>query len=228
MHRGLVWLVASCVLAAVGFYAWTHRQQVAESVAVAPGPVAEARSEYTEEKIAQQVVTITGPLADYMSRQSPGQAGTPQSSDSTSSSSRTSREPTEADRVGDSPVGTSTPILHKTFAVVALVDLPFDIPPHAASPKLRGTYRSFTKGAVGEDGTDADVEFLLMTEQEYNALLGGRPSDAVFSAEDAHNQEVNVILPPTYVQPARYYLVFRNNSRDSRKKVVQADFQVDF
>ncbi len=43
-----------------------------------------------------------------------------------------------------------------------------------------------------------------------------------------HCQEVNTYLPPTFAQPARYYLVFRNNSRANGKKLVQADFRVDF
>ena len=226
MHRKLGWLAASCVLAIVGFLMWTHRWQVAESVAAPQGPVADVNTESSEAGEAKGMVTITGPLADYASRQNPSQRQAPQPSDSASASSR---PVTQADLVGDSPVGTSMPILHKTFPVAAMVNLPFDIPPHAANPQLRGTYRSFLpKGAVAVDETSADVEFLLLNQQQYDTLLSGHASDAVFSAGDAHNQEVNTALAPTFNQPVRYYLVFRNNSRARGKKMVQADFQVDF
>jgi hypothetical protein len=229
MQRGLAWLATGCVLAIVGFFMWTHRWQVAESVAAPQGPVAEVNTGSAQAGEAQGIVTITGPLADYMSRRGPGQSQRPQTGGAANSSSSASYKPTQTDLVGDSPVGTSTPILHKTFAVAALASLPFDIPPHGANPQLRGTYRSFMpKGVTPTDETAADVEFLLLNQQQYDTLLTGHASDAVLLAEDAHNQEVNTALPPTFDQPVRYYLVFRNNSRASRKKLVQADFRVDF
>jgi hypothetical protein len=234
MYRGLVWLVASCFLLLAGAYMWTHRQHVVQAVAAPAGLAEEPQTHYDEETQAQQMVTITGPLADYMSRQKPGQMEKllPANSDNSSgsppsasaSSPRAAYQPSEADHVGDSPVGTSTPILRKTFPVVALVNLPFDIPPHAADPHLHGTYRSFLKGS----NADADVEFMLMNQPQYTDLLNGQPGDAVLSADDSHNQEVNITLPPTFGEPARYYLVFRNNSPAAAKKLVQADFRVDF
>jgi hypothetical protein len=36
------------------------------------------------------------------------------------------------------------------------------------------------------------------------------------------------LLPATLDRPAQYYLVFRNSTRAAGKKVVQADFRVDF
>jgi hypothetical protein len=229
MRRGLVWLAASCVVAIGGLYVWTHRWQVAESVAAPQGPVADVNTESSQAGEVRGMVTITGPLADWKSLQSPGQTQRPQPRGTTSSSAAPSYEPTQADLVGDSPVGTSMPILHKTFAVAALANLPFDIPPNAANPQLHGTYRAFVpKRGVAKDGAPAEVEFLVMNQQQYDALLSGHPADEVFSAGDAHNQEVSTNLSPTFSQPVRYYLVFRNNSRDSRKKMVEADFWVDF
>ena len=223
-------MTLGCVLAIAGFHTWTHRSQIAESVAVPQGPVADVNTESSEAGEAKGMVTITGPLADYMSHQSNASMQKPQPSDSKSPSSTSSYQPTQMDLVDDSsPVGTSTPILHKTFEVAALVNLPFDILPHAANPQLHGTYRSFLpKGRAAVDETSADVEFLLLNQQQFDTLLSGHESDAVFSAEDAHNQEVNTDLPPTFAQPARYYLVFRNNSHAKGKKLVQADFRVDF
>jgi len=230
MHRGLAWMVSGCVLAIAGLYAWTHGLQIAETVAVTQGPVADVYTESSQAVETRGMVTITGPLADYMSRRSAAPIQTPQPTESANPSSTPSFKPTQMDVDGDSsPVGTSTPILHKSFEVAALVNLPFNIPPHAATPQLHGTYRSFLlKGKVAVDETSADVEFLLLNQKQYDALLSGHESETVFSAEDAHNQEVSTSLPPTFAQPARYYLVFRNNSRANGKKVVQADFRVDF
>jgi len=167
------------------------------------------------------MVTLTGPLADYMAQQEQPKAD----ADYRPAAPRPFNP---ADRVGDSPVGTSTPILKKTFTVSKAVDLPFEIPAHAASPQLRGTYRSFIQRGGTRSSDEADVEFLLMNQKQYEDLLNGHPADAQFSAEGAHNQEVNTIMPPTLDQPVKYYLVFRNDSNGPGKVFVQADFRVDF
>jgi hypothetical protein len=175
---------------------------------------------YAEVREAQKSVTLAGPMADYMSRQEPSKV---------ESLPPISRKASASDHVGGSPVGTSNAILHQTFKVAGIVNLPFEVPAHAANPQLRGTYQSFVKHAGTQSSdTAADVEFLLLNEQQYGDFLNGRSGEAVFSAEDAHNQEVNTGLPPTLDQPAKYYLIFRNNSHDAGKKVVQADFRIDF
>ncbi len=95
-------------------------------------------------------------------------------------------------------MGTSRELLHKTFAVANIVDLPFDVPAHAANPQIRGTYRSYMKQEGASTSDDAaDVEFLLMDERQFADFLGGRPGEAIFSAEGAHDQELNTRLPPT-------------------------------
>jgi hypothetical protein len=43
----------------------------------------------------------------------------------------------------------------------------------------------------------------------------------------SHDQEVNFGLPASQNHPAKFYLVFRNNPSEG-KKIVQADFTVDF
>jgi len=241
MNKGLVWGTAVVLLAMAGGVVWAHRHHVAEAVAAPAGvpagaPVgtgteaaADEPNAYAESTEAQQMVTITGPLANYMAKQNPKemQKLTP---GVVETSSGAGAEPTvrsnyaagASEHVGDSPVGTSTPLLRKTFPVIALVNLPFDVPPHAAMPQLRGTYHTVEKDGVAP----GDVEFLVMNQEQYTDLLSGHPRDAVFSAEDARSQEVNSGLPPTMDRPARYYLVFRNNSK--AKKLVQADFRVDY
>jgi hypothetical protein len=54
------------------------------------------------------------------------------------------------------------------------------------------------------------------------------PPSRVYSVDSSHDQDVSFGLPATLDRPVQYYLVFRNSSSSAAKKVVQADFQVDF
>jgi hypothetical protein len=225
MRQWLGLLTASLALVLGGSYAWVHRNHVANAVAVPAAVPSTTQPNYAEVRDAQKAVTIAGPLADYMSSQN----GSKQEPSKVETISTIAYKPTASDHVGGSPVGTSNLILHQTFRVAGIVNLPFEVPAHAANAQLRGTYRSFVKrdGALASDAA-ADVEFLLLNEQQYDEFLNGRAGEAVFSADDSHSQEVNTGLPPTLAQAAKYHLVFRNNSRDHLKKVVEADFRIDF
>jgi hypothetical protein len=136
------------------------------------------------------------------------------------------REIVASDHVGPSPVGTTVPLLHKTFIVAGPVHLPFSIPPHAANAQLHGTYRSFLPGKVQADEAP-QVELLLLNEQQYANFTGGRPAESLFSASGSDAQEINVSLPPTLNESAKYCLIFRNSSANG-KALVQADFRIDF
>jgi hypothetical protein len=133
------------------------------------------------------------------------------------------------DRVARSPVDTSQQILHKTFAVSSTAKFPFEIPAHAALPHLRGNYRSFVKDLGAQSNGDiANVDFLVLNEDQYADFVGGRAGEALFSAEASHDQDVNIRLPPSQDQPRKYYLIFRNSPGGAAKKFVQADFTVNF
>jgi hypothetical protein len=228
MKRLLGWLAAGCVLVLAGSYTWSHLHRVAEAVAVPVAPQAQSETTDPGAREAQQIVGVTGPLADYMLREKPVQVETVRL---VQSAQPISHRAGASDHTGESPVGTSNAILHQTFAVAGIVNLPFEVPAHASNPQLRGTYRSFLKQGVKQAGGQlseaaGDVEFLVLNQRQYDDFLNGRQGEAVFSVEDAHDQEVNAGLPPTFDQAAKYYLVFRNNSH--AKTVVQADFRIDF
>ncbi len=237
MKRWLLWLMTSFVFVGAGSYAWTHRHRLVASVVE---PADQPEVTYTEAREAQKMVTVAGPMADYVQRQQRAGAATngePSAESSAESSVESNivtlpsiaRKPSAPDHVGDSPVGTSTAILHLAFRVAGTVDVPFDIPAHASNPQLRGTYSSFVQqGGVASSDSSADVEFLLLNDLQYANFLAERPGDALFSADGAHNGEINFNLPPTLTRPAKYYLVFRNNSQNEDKKTVQADFRVNF
>jgi len=125
-------------------------------------------------------------------------------------------------------VGTSLAILKDKFRIAGVVDVPFEVPAHAAMPQLHGTFRSFLQpnGKPSSD-TQADLDFRLLNDLEFSHFISGQPSEALFSADATHDQEVNTTLPPTLGKPVKYHLVFLNDSRGA-KKVVQPDFRIDF
>lgn len=223
MKRLLGWLLACLVLVSAGSYVWRLRHHAVAVVAARGDSVAPVSEQplpsYAEVRQAQEMVTVTGPMADYVSREK----STPVT---TTPVSREAAAPTAADRVGNSPVGTSITVLPKSFVVATMVHWPFEVPAHAANPQLRGTYRAYLKYGDALSPDPADVELLLLNEQQYAELVAGHPGDAVLSAPSS--QEVATALPPTFDQPAKYYLVFRNNSGKAAKKVVRADFHIDF
>jgi hypothetical protein len=180
---------------------------------------AEAQRAAGMEPSTESSVTFAGPLATYMSKD--GRVAVEKVDGM-------EYKPTTADHVGDSVVGTSIPILHSKFHLSVIVDLPFEVPAHAATPKLRGNFRSFIPaGKTPTSDGNADVEFQVVNDQEFSNLLNHRPSEALFGAEATHNQEVNVTLPPTLDNPTRYHMVFLNGSPQTRK-VLDADFRIDF
>lgn len=218
MRRLFEGLAFALVTAVACSYGWMHLRHAA--VASAPAPVPEDHETYTEEREANEMVTVTGPMADYMARHNQKKLQTLQP---------VAYKPSDSDRIAASPVGTTRPILQQTFNIAGIADLPFELPAHASTPQLRGTYHAFAQNTDAQATDDeAKVEFLLLNEREYVNLLSGRPSEALFSAEGMQDGEVNVSMPPTFGHAVRYYLVFRNDSAKAGKPAVKADFRLDF
>lgn len=215
-------LVTSVIVLFLGYSGWMHLQHSTDSVELQAGTITEqarkAQQTYSEAQDAQKAVTVAGPLANLMNRK-----------DAKDEDIETvTYTPTASDHVGGSVVGTSTKVAHETFAVGNTVDLPFEVPAHAYNPRLRGLFRSFLQAGGAPTTSPGDVDFVLLNDDQYSSFLAGRPSDDLFSAEATHDQEVNAHLPPTMNQPVKYHLIFRNVSPKLGKKVVQADFQIDF
>ncbi|HEX3741513.1 MAG TPA: hypothetical protein VHV29_17580 [Terriglobales bacterium] len=124
--------------------------------------------------------------------------------------------------------GTSQTILQKTFTLNSSTTFPFEIPAHAMQPHLHGIFESFVGKLHGPSDDRANVEFMILNQEQEDALSGNRASDALFSAEASHNQAVNLDLPPSMNQPVKYYLVFRNPDGVKTNKAVNANFRVDF
>lgn len=219
------WVVPGLVLILIGALAWMHIQHDADSVELVAEPIAkqarEAEQRYEQSQDDRQPVNVAGPLASYMKHHD-----AESKSDTIES---IEYRPIASDHVGGSVVGTSSTILQKTFGLTGTVQLPFNLPAHAYNPQLHGTFRSYLQGGKPEsDVAKADIEFLVLNDQEYSDLVNGRPSDAIFSADASHDQEVNANLPPTLDKPVTYHLVFRNHSPSAQRKLVQANFRVDY
>jgi hypothetical protein len=105
---------------------------------------------------------------------------------------------------------------------------PFEIPAHAALPHLHGIFQSFAGQAHGPSDETADIDFMILNEEQQANFAANRPSEVLFSADASHNQSVNFDLPPSNDHPVKYYLVFRNSEGDKSNKVVEANFRVDF
>ena len=119
-------------------------------------------------------------------------------------------------------------VLQRTFDLKDSVVVPFEIPPHALQPHLHGAFASFVGGAHGASDTSADIDFLILNDDQHSEFADGHASDSMFSVEASHNQAVNFDLPPAMSRPVKYYLVFRNSSGGKAHKVVEASFRVDF
>lgn len=216
-------LVSTLILLFLGVFTWMHMKRVADGAGIKAAPLIEqvrkAQQASSGTQDSQPGVALAGPLAQYM-----GKADSAKSDQIET----ITYIPVASDHVGGSVVGTSLTVLKEKFRVGGAVDVPFEVPAHASMPQLHGTFRSFIQpnGKPSSD-TAADVEFQLLNEPEFSHFVGGLPTEAVFSADKTHDQEVNVTLPPTLNKPAKYHLVFVNASR-ATKKVVQPDFRIDF
>ena len=127
-----------------------------------------------------------------------------------------------------SPVGTNQAVLQKTFALKHSAEFQFEIPAHAVTPHLHGIFESFVGQVHGASDESANIDFLILNEEQHAEFAANRPGEAMFSVEASHNQAVNFDLPAAMSQPVKYYLVFRNGDGNKSSKVVKANFRVDF
>jgi hypothetical protein len=235
MRAALNLLVVGAVLTAAFVHYGNHLPQL-KQLAVPPRSKEPNSTESTDNDLARaiaqnsdstiipnnQLVTVVSPLQQLMDNNNDNEKPEKNAED------HTPHKPSPSDLIAPSPVGTSGVVLHKTFSVAAAAHFAFVIPAHAATPQLHGHYRSFahSDGAQVGDQT-ADVGFLLMNEEQHAEFMNGSADDVLLSLNSSHDQDVNFALPASQSQPLKFYLVFRNAPGES-KKIVQADFAVDF
>jgi hypothetical protein len=220
MRRALAWLLVGAAMVGAYSYYQNHslelKAQALERLREA-APKPEAKDPVPTNTVMGPVVS---PLADLMGKADGSQTTTDEPI-----------RPWKAhpnDHIAPSPVGTGAAVVRKTFVVSTTAQFLFEVPPHAASPQLHGSYHSYAKNFGIQSGDDGDIDLLLMNDGQYTDFLSGRPVDLVYSVDSSHDQDVSLGLPATQDTPVRYYLVFRINASSPGKKVVQADFRVDF
>lgn len=137
---------------------------------------------------------------------------------------------TTVDRVAREPAKQPVNFLHKTFPVQKYAKFEFVVPPHSPRPRLLGSFKAFVIGSNGASTSDdrANVDLLLLTEDEFNAFAHDTPGLATYSIDASYTQTVDFALTATLDQPQKFYLVFRNSSGGSRSKFVDADFTLSF
>jgi hypothetical protein len=121
--------------------------------------------------------------------------------------------------------------LHKTFAVKKYVPFEFEVPPHAAIPRLHGTFKSFIRRPGEDDLSDesTDVDFNLMDPDQYRDFVQSRGGGtALHSVEATHDHEVEFLLSPTKENPDKYYIVFSNSPGRAGLIYVRTDFTLSF
>jgi hypothetical protein len=178
-----------------------------------------------QDQAKDKMIKVAGPLAELFDKSQSDEAN----AQDKPQKPVPLRKPHPSDLIAPSPVGTTTAIVHKTFSVSPASNFAFQVPAHAASPQLRGSYHSFVPASRDQLNDDAgDVDLLLMNDEQYAGYLHGQPADVVYSVDSSHDQDVSLGLPATLDRPAQYYLVFRNTSGSRGRKAVKADFWIDF
>ncbi len=95
-------------------------------------------------------------------------------------------------------------------------------------PHLHGIFESFVGQVHGASDDSANIDFLIINEDQHDDFARNGSSDTMFSVEASHNQAVNFDLPASLNRKAKYYLVFRNPEGNKSSKVVEANFRVDY
>ena len=139
------------------------------------------------------------------------------------------REPVAIDNVVSVEPGKPKHLLHNMFSVNHRAQFGFLIPAHQVNARLHGTFQSFTK-RNDPDSSDrsADIDLLLLNDEEFNQFLHGQPQSVTYELNSAHNQMVDWWIPATRADAKTYHLVFINSANDIKPKFVQADFTLTF
>jgi hypothetical protein len=121
-------------------------------------------------------------------------------------------------------------LLHKMLTVQRYEKFEFVVPPHTVTPRMQGTFQSFVKNETGGlvSNDSANVDILLLNEQEFDDFSHGREGTATYSVDPSHSQSIDCAIAGTLENPATYYLIIRNPPGGAPVKYVQGDFTVSF
>jgi hypothetical protein len=123
--------------------------------------------------------------------------------------------------VNRTPASGPNHFLHQRFSLRSYQGFAFEVPAHAIHPMLHGGFKS------SAGGQNADIELLLLNQQEFDEFIHGRPGSATFTAEASDGGEVDWSLRSSVAEALKYYLVFRNPAARPRTTLVDANFTVN-
>jgi len=134
------------------------------------------------------------------------------------------------DHISQGPKLEPLRITHGMSKVQKFVKFPFEVPPHVVSTRVQGQFTSFIQGAGGARISDesADVELMIMNEEQYDAFEKKTGAESVYAIEPSHDHEVSITLPPTQNDPVHYYAVFRRTNDGKNPIWVNADLTAEF
>jgi hypothetical protein len=139
-------------------------------------------------------------------------------------------EGSSLDRVNQGPRLAPQRVTHGISRLDRFQKFPFDVPAHALTPRLQGSFSSFVQGAGGARISDesADVELLVMSEDQYDAFTNRRSAESLYAIEPSHDHGVSIALPATQESVSHYFAVFRRSVDGKNPVWVNADLSVEF
>jgi hypothetical protein len=139
-------------------------------------------------------------------------------------------EDSNLDHVSPGPRLPPQRVAHGLSKVDKYEKFSFEVPPHALTPRLTGEFSSFMQGQGGARINDeaADVELLVMTEEQYDAFVHRTSAESLYAIEPSHDHGVSIALPTTQADVAHYYVVFRRSTDGKNPVWVNSDLTVEF
>jgi hypothetical protein len=194
-------------------------QMAAEAISVAKQ--AQAKLERDIETTAATpedpgAVSVAGPLAVWMNEANPGQPNEPK---------RVWSGPLQPMDHASSTAPLADKYLRATFPLKKSAQFTFVIPPHTVSPRLHGSFQSSLRHSASDDPKEAQIELMLLSAQQYDDFIHGRPGDSTFELQSS-SHTVDFLLPAAHDQPQEYHLVFRDPA-ERPKLFVKAEFAVN-
>jgi len=139
-------------------------------------------------------------------------------------------EDSSLDHVSQGPKLAPQRVAHGISKVDKYEKFSFEVPPHALTPRLQGEFKSFMQGTGGARIADesADVELMVMTEDQYDAFTHKRSAESLYAIEPSHDHGVSIALPTTQADTVHYYVIFSRTTDGKSPVWVNADLNVKF
>ena len=141
-----------------------------------------------------------------------------------------SERPSAVDHVSQPAHLTPQVVTHGLSKLQRFVKFPFDVPPHVITPRVTGEFTSFIQCAGGARIADdsANVELMIMTDEQFDAFDKKTGAESVYAIEPSHDHAVSITLPATEETPAHYYAVFRRTNEGKNLIWVNANLTAEF